>query len=59
MVAGSTHRGEEAAVLDAFLAARPVADGLRLVLAPRHPERLDEVEASSGLGASPSSGGAR
>jgi 3-deoxy-D-manno-octulosonic-acid transferase len=32
-------------VLDAFLAMRPVADGLRLVLAPRHPERLDEVEA--------------
>ena len=45
VVAGSTHRGEEAAVLDAFLAVRPVADGLRLVLAPRHPERLDEVEA--------------
>jgi len=44
VVAGSTHRGEEATVLDAFLAMRPVADGLRLVLAPRHPERLDEVE---------------
>jgi 3-deoxy-D-manno-octulosonic-acid transferase len=43
-VAGSTHRGEETAVLDAFLAVRPAADGLRLVLAPRHPERLDEVE---------------
>jgi 3-deoxy-D-manno-octulosonic-acid transferase len=45
VVAGSTHRGEEAAVLDAFQAVRPEADGLRLVLAPRHPERLDEVEA--------------
>ena len=45
VVAGSTHRGEEAIVLDAFLAARPAADDLRLVLAPRHPERLDEVEA--------------
>jgi 3-deoxy-D-manno-octulosonic-acid transferase len=44
VVAGSTHRGEEALVLDAFLAVRPAADGLRLVLAPRHPERLDEVE---------------
>jgi 3-deoxy-D-manno-octulosonic-acid transferase len=44
VVAGSTHRGEEATVLDAFLAMRRVADGLRLVLAPRHPERLDEVE---------------
>jgi 3-deoxy-D-manno-octulosonic-acid transferase len=45
VVAGSTHRGEEAIVLDAYLAIRPAADGLRLVLAPRHPERLDEVEA--------------
>src|SRR5262249_503614 len=44
VVAGSPHRGEEAIVLDAFLAMRPAADGLRLVLAPRHPERLDEVE---------------
>jgi 3-deoxy-D-manno-octulosonic-acid transferase len=44
VVAGSTHRGEEAAVLEAFQAARPDAAGLRLVLAPRHPERLDEVE---------------
>jgi 3-deoxy-D-manno-octulosonic-acid transferase len=31
-------------VLDAFQAVRGAADGLRLVLAPRHPERLDEVE---------------
>jgi 3-deoxy-D-manno-octulosonic-acid transferase len=45
VVAGSTHRGEEAAVLEAFLATREAVGGLRLVLAPRHPERLDEVEA--------------
>ena len=45
VVAGSTHRGEEAAMLDAFLATREAVGGLRLVLAPRHPERLDEVEA--------------
>ena len=44
VVAGSTHRGEEAIVLDAFQAVRSASDGLRLVLAPRHPERLDEVE---------------
>jgi 3-deoxy-D-manno-octulosonic-acid transferase len=44
VVAGSTHRGEEAVVLDAYRAVRRDADGLRLVLAPRHPERLDEVE---------------
>jgi 3-deoxy-D-manno-octulosonic-acid transferase len=43
-VAGSTHRGEEGSVLDAFLAARRDTRGLRLVLAPRHPERFDEVE---------------
>ena len=43
VVAGSTHRGEEALVLDAFEALRPKAEGLHLVLAPRHPERLDEV----------------
>src|SRR5262245_5126421 len=45
VVAGSTHRGEEAELLDAFQAIRSSADRLRLVLAPRHPERLDEVEA--------------
>lgn len=44
VVAGSTHRGEETAVLDAFQTVRLAADGLRLVLAPRHPERLEEVE---------------
>ena len=44
VVAGSTHRGEEAIVLDAFQAVRSASDGLRLVLAPRHPERFDEVE---------------
>jgi len=43
-VAGSTHRGEEGPVLDAFLALREVARGLQLVLAPRHPERVEEVE---------------
>lgn len=43
-VAGSTHRGEEDAVLDAFDAARLAVPGLRLLLAPRHPERFDEVE---------------
>ncbi|PYM66546.1 MAG: 3-deoxy-D-manno-octulosonic acid transferase [Candidatus Rokuibacteriota bacterium] len=46
VVAGSTHRGEEGPVLDALLAARSRGEArLRLVLAPRHPERLDEVEA--------------
>ncbi len=47
LVAGSTHAGEEAAVLRAF---RPVADAdprARLVLAPRHLERLEAVEAEA------------
>jgi 3-deoxy-D-manno-octulosonic-acid transferase len=46
IVAGSTHRGEEGPVLDAYLDARSRRkEALRLVLAPRHPERLEEVEA--------------
>src|SRR5262245_6657368 len=44
-IAGSTHRGEEAAVLDAFLELRRDGEPLCLILAPRHPERADEVEA--------------
>ncbi len=44
IVAGSTHRGEEAAVLQAFRAARAEHHAARLILAPRHLERLGEVE---------------
>ena len=44
LVAGSTHRGEEAGVLDAFAALRMGKPDLALVLAPRHPERCGEVE---------------
>jgi 3-deoxy-D-manno-octulosonic-acid transferase len=43
-VAGSTHRGEEALVIEAHVRARDRRPGLRLVLAPRHPERVEEVE---------------
>jgi 3-deoxy-D-manno-octulosonic-acid transferase len=42
-IAGSTHRGEEGAVLDAHVAARVVRPDLALVIAPRHPERVGEV----------------
>jgi 3-deoxy-D-manno-octulosonic-acid transferase len=42
LVAGSTMPGEEELVLDAF---RAVATRALLVLAPRHPERSDEVTA--------------
>lgn len=43
-VAGSTHRGEDEAVLRAFRTAGAGVERLRLVLAPRHPERVPEVE---------------
>jgi 3-deoxy-D-manno-octulosonic-acid transferase len=41
-IAGSTHRGEEEAVLDAHAAAGP-RGSIALILAPRHPDRVDEV----------------
>ena len=43
-VAGSTHQGEEAAVLDAYRILQPRFAHLGLLLAPRHPERASEVE---------------
>ena len=42
-LAGSTHRGEEAIVLDAFARLRQDHPDARLVIVPRHPERGDEV----------------
>lgn len=42
-IAGSTHRGEEEAVLEAHTRAAGRHPGLGLVLAPRHPERVNEV----------------
>ena len=44
IVAGSTLRGEEAAVLRAFARIRKTMPTALLVLAPRHPERFGEVE---------------
>ncbi|HTT01608.1 MAG TPA: lipid IV(A) 3-deoxy-D-manno-octulosonic acid transferase [Steroidobacteraceae bacterium] len=44
-VAGSTHRGEEQAVLEAHARVRAVQRGTLLVLAPRHPQRFAEVAA--------------
>ncbi len=43
LVAGSTHPGEEEQVLDAFAHLRADHPGTELVLAPRHPERGDQV----------------
>jgi 3-deoxy-D-manno-octulosonic-acid transferase len=42
-VAGSTQPGEETAVLTAFQAARTAHPRLKLIVAPRAPERFDEV----------------
>jgi 3-deoxy-D-manno-octulosonic-acid transferase len=45
LVAASTHPGEEAAVLDAFAAVRSAQREALLVLAPRRPDRADDVVA--------------
>lgn len=39
----STHSGEESLLLDAYLSMKKDFPELKLVLAPRHPERLGEV----------------
>lgn len=44
LVAGSTHRGEEEVLLEAFLFLKASFPRLLMVLAPRHPQRFDEVE---------------
>jgi 3-deoxy-D-manno-octulosonic-acid transferase len=44
IVAGSTHRGEEHLILRAYMELREKHAGLTLVVAPRHPERFQEVE---------------
>jgi 3-deoxy-D-manno-octulosonic-acid transferase len=44
IVGGCTHPGEEEILVDIFLGLKEKMPGLKLVLAPRHLERLDEVE---------------
>lgn len=44
-LAASTHEGEEEPVLDAHLRARAAHPGLRLILAPRHPDRAPAIAA--------------
>ena len=44
IVAGSTFRGEEVAVLRAFARVKSTMPGALVVLAPRQPERFGEVE---------------
>ncbi len=42
-IAGSTHRGEDEAALEAHRVAARDVPGLTLILAPRHPERVPDV----------------
>jgi 3-deoxy-D-manno-octulosonic-acid transferase len=44
LVAGSSHRGEEEILLEVFMSLKRQFPDLRLVLAPRHPQRFGEVE---------------
>ncbi|MQA30733.1 MAG: 3-deoxy-D-manno-octulosonic acid transferase [Luteitalea sp.] len=44
IVAGSTMKGEEAAVLRAFERVKSIAPGALLIVAPRNPERFAEAE---------------
>ncbi|MCP4633819.1 MAG: 3-deoxy-D-manno-octulosonic acid transferase [candidate division Zixibacteria bacterium] len=44
IVAGSTHRGEEKSVIDAFVRLKKVHEKTILILAPRHLSRLEEVK---------------
>lgn len=43
--AGSTHAGEEAQIADVHTKVKATVKGLLTVLAPRHPNRADEIEA--------------
>ncbi|MBI5491482.1 MAG: 3-deoxy-D-manno-octulosonic acid transferase [Deltaproteobacteria bacterium] len=45
IVAGSTHPGEEEIILGAYSSLHGSFKGLKLILAPRHPERFAEAEA--------------
>ncbi len=44
LAAGSTHSGEETILLDVFKSLKPRIPELRMILAPRHLDRLPEIE---------------
>lgn len=44
LVVGSTHAGEEEILVDVFFCLKSRFPSLLMVLAPRHPQRFDEVE---------------
>ena len=43
-IAGSTHRGEEEQILSVFLSLKKDHSAFRLILAPRHLERIPDIE---------------
>jgi 3-deoxy-D-manno-octulosonic-acid transferase len=43
LLAASTHKGEEEIILDAYETTKQNYPDLKLILAPRHPERFNEV----------------
>ncbi|KPJ99671.1 MAG: hypothetical protein AMK71_09350, partial [Nitrospira bacterium SG8_35_4] len=43
LLAASTHKGEEDIVVDAYSLIRKTLKELKLIIAPRHPERFEEV----------------
>jgi predicted PurR-regulated permease PerM len=43
IVAGSTRKGEEKKLIEAYSRAKSVKENLLLILAPRHPERFDDL----------------
>lgn len=45
VIAGSTHAGEEKAILEAYELLTGKFDNIKLVIAPRHTDRIHEVEA--------------
>ncbi|HBH60792.1 MAG TPA: hypothetical protein DDX85_03420 [Nitrospiraceae bacterium] len=43
LLAASTHEGEEEIILEAFTIIKKELQGIKLILAPRHPERFNEA----------------
>lgn len=43
LIAGSTHEGEEAIIIDSFIILKKQFANLKLIIAPRHPERFETV----------------
>lgn len=44
LLAGSTHDGEEEVIINSFLEIKKKFDNVKLIIAPRHPERFSVVE---------------